>query len=88
MAAKLGGPDPSSNIRLAACLANAKKADMPKVNIEAALKRASGRSADGQSEAIIYEATLGPVGLMIETLTDKKTRTIANLKAGLKKQYV
>lgn len=62
---------------------------MPKNNIETAIKRASGLLKDGGAlETATYEATFGTTGLVIETLTDKKTRTIASLKSILKKGYV
>lgn len=58
---------------------------MPKSNIEAALKRATGRTAGEDTSALTYEANVGSVGLMIDVLTDKKTRTIANVKSMVKK---
>ena len=60
---------------------------MPRTNIETAIKRATGKSSDAELETLTYEATMGPVGLIVETLTDKKTRTIANLKSIMKKAY-
>lgn len=61
---------------------------MPKSNIEAAIKRASGRVSERQAEPFTYEATMGQIGLMIDTLSDKRVRTIANLKSILKKGSV
>ena len=58
---------------------------MPKSNIEAAIKRATGRSSDGETQAVLYEGNLGSIGFMVDTLTDKKTRTIANIKSIFKK---
>lgn len=89
--ARLAGFNPVFNIKLAASITAAKAADMPKSKIEAALKRASGlrsTAADTPLEHVTYEATLGLVGLIIETLTDKRTRTIANVKNLVKKAYV
>ncbi|ORY85521.1 transcriptional regulator TACO1-like protein [Protomyces lactucae-debilis] len=87
LAAKLGGStDPSFNVRLAASLLAAKKADMPKSNIEAALKRAAPSKAGEEAlQHVTYEAMHGQVAMMIEALTDKKTRTGANIKAILRK---
>lgn len=87
IAAKSGGSDSVSNIRLATALASAKRADMPKSNIEAAIKRAtSGRTVDDTTESMTYEATLGTCGIIIETLSNNKVRTVANLKSILKKR--
>lgn len=88
VAVKIGGADPLFNLRLSACLTSAKKADMPKSNIEAAIKRATGRSAEGDTQSVTYEGNLASVGFIIDTLTDKKTRTVANIKSTFKKAYV
>lgn len=61
---------------------------MPKVKIDNALKRGSPGSGKAAGEQITYEATMGSIGLIIETETDKKTRTIANVKTILKKGQV
>ncbi|BFZ55117.1 hypothetical protein PYCC9005_002156 [Savitreella phatthalungensis] len=59
---------------------------MPKANIEAAIKRGTGTSKEGlMLEHVTYEAMIGTVGLIIECLTDKRTRTVANVKTILKK---
>ncbi|BCD67268.1 YebC/PmpR family DNA-binding transcriptional regulator [Nitratiruptor sp. YY09-18] len=81
IAAKEGGPDPEMNPKLRTAILNAKAQNMPKDNIEAAIKRASGKDAADIKE-IIYEAK-GPHGTLmyIETATDNGTRTVANIRA-------
>lgn len=81
LAVKAGGPNPDSNTRLRAIMANAKAANMPKANVEAAIARAT--SKDGRDlEEVTYEGK-GPhgVAMIIETATDNPTRTVANLRA-------
>ncbi len=82
MAAKEGGsPDPEMNAKLRTAIANAKAQNMPKDNIEAAIKRAFNKDAADIKE-IHYEAK-GPYGtlMIIECATDNPTRTVANVKA-------
>ncbi len=81
MAAKEGGDDPALNPRLRTAIQNAKAQNMPKDNIEAAIKRASGKDAASYTE-IVYEGK-GPHGVLvvIECATDNTTRTIANIKS-------
>jgi len=84
MAAKEGGsPDPEMNAKLRTAIANAKAQNMPKDNIEAAIKRAFNKDAADIKE-IRYEAK-GPHGslMIIECATDNPTRTVANVKATL-----
>ncbi len=83
MAAKEGGPDPDMNPKLRTAILNAKAQNMPKDNIEAAIKRATGKDAADIKE-IAYEAK-GPYGTLmyIECATDNPTRTVANVKATL-----
>ncbi|MCE3040435.1 YebC/PmpR family DNA-binding transcriptional regulator [Helicobacter anatolicus] len=80
VAAKEGGSDPDMNAKLRTAIANAKAQNMPKDNIEAAIKRASGK--DGIFTEITYEGK-APHGvlIMIECTTDNPTRTIANIKS-------
>lgn len=80
MAAKEGGSDPAMNAKLRTAIANAKAQNMPKDNIDAAIKRASGK--DGQFSEVIYEGKAsGGVLIFIECTTDNPTRTIANIKS-------
>lgn len=80
MAVKDGGPDPDSNPKLRLLIQNAKAANMPKDNVEAAIKRADGKDAADIIE-INYEGK-GPHGVMIfvECATDNTNRSVANIK--------
>ena len=81
IAVKEGGPDPASNSRLRAVIQNAKSANMPKDNIERAIKRASDKS-QGDFKEVLFEG-YGPHGIaiLIETATDNNTRTVANIRS-------
>ena len=81
IAAKEGGPDPEMNAKLRHAILNAKAENMPKENIEAAIKRASGKDAESMEE-VSYEGK-GPHGvlLFVECATDNTTRTVANVKS-------
>ncbi|MEL7270123.1 MAG: YebC/PmpR family DNA-binding transcriptional regulator [Bacteroidota bacterium] len=81
MAVKEGGPDPDSNSKLRAVIQNAKAVNMPKDNIERAIKRASDKNL-GDFKEILFEG-YGPHGiaLLIETATDNNTRTVANIRS-------
>lgn len=80
VAAKEGGSDPMMNAKLRTAIANAKAQNMPRDNIEAAIKRASGK--DGIFSEITYEGKASNgVLIFIECTTDNPTRTIANLKS-------
>lgn len=81
LAAKEGGPDPETNAKLRLAIQTAKAQNMPKDNIEAAIKRASGKDIEAMSE-INYEGK-GPHGVLIfvECATDNNTRTVANIKS-------
>ena len=87
MAAKSGGPDPETNSALRTAISNAKAENMPKDNIDKAIKRASGKDSALYNE-VNYEAK-GPQGslLFIETATDNTNRTVANLKMILNKNH-
>ena len=80
LAVKEGGPEPSANPRLRLAIQNGKLANMPKVNVENAIKRASSKDAEDLSE-MVYEG-FGPHGIafLIETLTDNPTRTVAAMR--------
>lgn len=83
IAVKGGGPDPTTNSKLRAVIANAKAANMPKDRIEAAIKRSSSKDTSNYDE-ITYEAMcMKGVGLVIETATDNPTRTVANIRMHL-----
>ncbi len=79
--ARDGGTDPEMNAKLRAVIQNAKAENMPKDNIENAIKRAEGKDFDEISETT-YEGK-GPHGVLVfvECATDNTTRTVANVKA-------
>ena len=81
MAAKEGGTDPDMNATLRTAIKNAKAQNMPKDNIEAAIKRATAKDADDYTE-IVYEGK-GPHGVLVivECATDNPGRTVANVKS-------
>ncbi len=81
IAAKEGGPDPDMNPALRTAILSAKAQNMPKANIDAAIKRASGKDAASYIETT-YEGK-GPHGVLVfvEAATDNTTRTVANVKS-------
>eukprot|EP01029_Cantina_marsupialis_P017444 TRINITY_DN3921_c1_g1_i1.p2 TRINITY_DN3921_c1_g1~~TRINITY_DN3921_c1_g1_i1.p2 ORF type:complete len:237 (-),score=82.60 TRINITY_DN3921_c1_g1_i1:841-1551(-) len=80
IAAKAGGGDPEMNSALRTAILNAKAENMPKTNIESAIKRATGKDAANYSD-VNFEGK-GPHGVLVfvETATDNNTRTVANVK--------
>ena len=80
MAAKAGGSDPESNTALKTAVNNAKAQNMPKDNIDKAIKRATAKDA-ANYDAVSYEGK-GPHGVLlwVECATDNNTRTVANVK--------
>jgi YebC/PmpR family DNA-binding regulatory protein len=80
MCVKTSGPDPAANSRLRVLIQNAKAANMPKENVERAIKRASSKEQEDYKE-VIYEG-YGPHGIavLVETATDNSTRTVANVR--------
>ena len=81
IAVKAGGPDPESNPALRRCIQNAKGANMPKDNVERAIKKASGADAEHYDE-ITYEGYgQGGVAFFVECTTNNPTRTVANVRA-------
>ena len=80
MAAKSGGPDPSGNPTLRMVMDKARAANMPKTNIERAIKKAEGNS-DEHSDEITYEGYApGGVAVLVEALTDNKNRTASDVR--------
>jgi len=81
VAAKIGGSDPNGNARLRAAIQAAKAENMPKDNIERAIKKGTGELEGTSYEEVNYEA-YGPggVAVLIDCLTDNKNRTVADLK--------
>jgi transcriptional/translational regulatory protein YebC/TACO1 len=81
MAAKEGGGDLNSNIRLRLAVDKAKAANMPKDNIDRAIKRGTGESKEGNFEEAMYEG-YAPHGIavMIECVTENRNRTVADVR--------
>ena len=81
VAARMGGGDPAGNPRLRAAVAEAKANNMPKDNIERAIKRGTGEIEGVTYEEITYEG-YGPggVALIVETLTDNRNRTSQDVR--------
>ena len=81
LAVKAGGPDPDTNPALRRCIQNAKGANMPKDNVERAIKKASGADAEHYEE-ITYEGYgQGGVAFFVDCTTNNPTRTVANVRA-------
>lgn len=81
IAVKAGGPEPDTNPALRAIIANAKRENMPKDNVERAIKNAMGKDQKDYKE-MVYEG-YGPFGIavLVETATDNTTRTVANVRS-------
>ena len=81
VAARLGGGDPEGNPRLRAAIVSARAENMPKENIERAIKKGTGELEGTTYEELTYEG-YGPggVAIMVEVLTDNKKRTISEIR--------
>jgi len=81
IATKEGGPEPEANPRLRMLIQNAKAANMPKDNVERAIKKATEKDQSDYKE-VIYEG-YGPFGIavLVETATNNTTRTVANVRS-------
>ena len=81
VAARMGGGDPSANPRLRQAIANAKSENMPKDNIERAIKKGTGELEGINYEEYMYEGYApGGVALLIEVMTDNKNRAAADIR--------
>ena len=81
IAVKAGGPDPDANPRLRVLMQNAKAANMPKENVERAIKKATSKD-EGDYKEVLFEG-YGPYGIaiVVETATDNNNRTVANVRS-------
>lgn len=87
VAAKIGGGDPASNSRLRLALDKARSANMPKDNVERAIKKGTGEGNDQVFEDITYEGYApGGVGILVKTLTDNRNRTIMEVRTVITKR--
>ena len=86
VAVKEGGPDPEKNIRLRSAVGSAKSLNMPKDNIERAIKKGEGSDPDSNFEEVRYEG-YGPDGIaiIVEALTNNKNRTAAEIRSTFNK---
>ena len=78
---KESGPDPSSNSRLRAIIQNAKAANMPKDNIERAIKKASEKSSENFKELLLEGYAPHGIAILVEATTDNNNRTVANIRS-------
>ncbi|WP_452222668.1 YebC/PmpR family DNA-binding transcriptional regulator [Lacinutrix chionoecetis] len=81
MAVKEGGPDPDSNSRLRAVIQNAKAVNMPKDNVERAIKKASEKDQGDYKEVIFEGYAPHGIAVLVETATDNNNRTVANVRS-------
>lgn len=80
MAVKLGGPNPDSNPRLRMVIQNAKAVNMPKTNVESAIKRASEKDSSNYDEVIYEGYAPHGVPVLVECTTNNPTRTVASIR--------
>jgi YebC/PmpR family DNA-binding regulatory protein len=81
VAAKLGGGDPNMNPRLRLAIDKAYESNMPKDNVERAIKRGSGELEGVDYEEVRYEGYgIGGAAVMVDCLTDNRTRTVADVR--------
>lgn len=85
MAVKEGGPNPDTNSRLRAVIQNAKAANMPKDNVERAIKKASDKDTADYKEVLFEGYAPHGIAVLIETATDNNNRTVANVRAAFNK---
>jgi YebC/PmpR family DNA-binding regulatory protein len=85
MAVKEGGPNPDTNARLRAVIQNAKAANMPKDNVERAIKKATDKDTENYKEVVFEGYAPHGIALLVETATDNNNRTVANVRAAFNK---
>ena len=81
MSVKEGGPDPNNNSGLRAVIQNAKAANMPKENIERAIKKASDKTTENFKEVLFEGYAPYGIATLVETATDNNYRTVANVRS-------
>jgi YebC/PmpR family DNA-binding regulatory protein len=85
MAIKEGGPNVETNSRLRAVIQNAKAANMPKDNVERAIKKASDKNTEDYKEVLFEGYAPHGIAVLVETATDNNNRTVANVRSYFKK---
>lgn len=81
IAIKEGGGVPETNPRLRLAIQNAKKVNMPKVNVDAAIKRGTSKDSENYDEVVYEGYAMHGIAVFIEALTDNPTRTVANVRS-------
>jgi len=81
MAVKESGPDPDSNAKLRAIIQNGKAANMPKENIERAIKKASEKNIENYKEILLEGYAPNGIAILVEEATDNNNRTVANIRS-------
>ena len=81
LAVKDGGPNIDSNFRLRSIIQNAKSANMPKDNIERAIKNASDKNFDNYKEVILEGYSTGGVAIILDCISDNNNRTVGNIRS-------
>lgn len=81
IAVKAGGSDPNGNARLRALMQNAKAANMPKDNVERAVKRATDKDQGDYKETLFEGYAPHGIAVLVETATDNNNRTVANVRS-------
>jgi YebC/PmpR family DNA-binding regulatory protein len=81
MAVKEGGSDPDNNSRLRAVMQNAKAANMPKDNVERAIKKATDKNTENYKEVLFEGYAPHGIAILVETATDNNNRTVANVRS-------
>jgi len=81
MAVNEGGPNPDTNSRLRAVIQNAKAANMPKDNVERAIKKATEKDTANYKEVLFEGYAPHGIAIVVETATDNNNRTVANVRA-------
>ena len=81
IAVKDGGPDPDNNARLRAVIQNAKAANMPKDNVERAIKKASDKNTENYKEVLFEGYAPFGIAVLVETATDNNNRTVAKVRS-------
>lgn len=87
MAIKDGGPDPESNSRLRAVMQNAKAANMPKDNVDRAIKKAKDKDTSNYKEVIFEGRAPHGIAVLVECATDNNNRSVANIRHCFSKKH-
>ena len=85
MAVKAGGSNPETNARLRSVIQNAKAENMPKANVERAIKKASDKNTANYEETLFEGYAAYGIAVLVETATDNNNRTVADVRAAFNK---